>query len=400
MSYDIPQPQIENKPEPRRSSSFPTLAFILCFLFGLWIIPWIAFPISYSINRGAEKAKMEAAIKVFDELKASGDSVPAWAIAPWVVKKVGSAVVGIETRGTQRSTPRQLGERFSGQPRRGQMELVLGEGSGVIIDKEGYILTNFHVVANADAIAVRLSDGREITDVRLVGHDRTTDLAVLKIAVANISSMEWGNSDETEVGEPVLAIGNPFGLSHTVTQGIISAKERYNAIPDTQMVQEFLQTDAAINPGNSGGPLVNIKGELIGINTAIYGQTYQGIGFAIPSVLAKQIYEKIRKSGGEIKHGYLGVEITPISTWYAEQNNVPAGKGIVIRYVLPNSPADKAQLKQGDIILKWGDHEISTSTQFTHTVILTEPLSDVKLLIVREGKEQEISITVGIRPPN
>ena len=396
MSYDIPHSQQEERPEPRRSS-FPTLAFVLCFLFGLWVIPWIAFPISYSINRGAEKAKMEAAMKVFEELKTSGDSVPAWAIAPWAVKKVGPAVVGIETRGTKRSIPRQE-ERISERPRRGRTEFVLGEGSGVIIDEEGFILTNFHVVANADAVAVRLSDGREITDVRLVGYDITTDLAVLKIAVANISSMEWGNSDETEVGEPVLAIGNPFGLSHTVTQGIISAKERYNAIPDTQMVQEFLQTDAAINPGNSGGPLVNIKGELIGINTAIYGQTYQGIGFAIPSVLAKQIYEKIRKSGGEIKHGYLGVEIEPISAWYAEQNQLPPGKGIVVRSVSPNSPADKAQLKQGDIIVKWGEHEINTPTQFTHTVILTEPLSEIDLHIVRDGQPQEIPITVGIRP--
>lgn len=273
-----------------------------------------------------------------------------------------------------------------------------GKGSGVIVDKEGYILTNYHVIAGANEINIRFSDGRKIGGVRLVGFDRTTDLAVLKIETMNLEVMPWGDSDATQVGEPVLAIGNPFGLSHTVTQGIISAKERYNAIPDSRMVQEFLQTDAAINPGNSGGPLVNTQGELIGINTAIYGETYQGIGFAIPSVLAKNVYEQIRKSQGELIHGYLGVYLEPLSESFARQNGLEDEKGAVIQLIGSNSPAEKAGLRANDIITKWGETPVINHTHLTHLVILTPPETQLTVTIVRKGETLEIPVTVGIRP--
>ncbi len=381
----------------RRPSSFPILIFVLCFLFGIWIVPWIALPISYSINRGAEQAKVEAAVDLFKELKSQGIAAPSAAIAPWVVKKVGPAVVGIKTQGVQRGQS-EIIDVFGHSYR--QERQVLGEGSGIIIDEAGYILTNFHVVGSADKVQIALSDGRTVKEdnVQLVGYDQTTDLAVLKINEKNLHAMEWGDSSAIEVGEPVLAIGNPFGLAHTVTQGIISAKERYRALPDAQMVQEFLQTDAAINPGNSGGPLVNISGELVGVNSAIYGETYQGIGFAIPSVLAKKIYEQIRQTKGELIHGYLGINMDPLSDVYAQKNGIPVGKGVVVSTVQEGTPADTAGLKAGDIILQWGDKEIVGLTHLTHEIILTPPGTEVKVLLVRNGEKLEKTVVVGKRP--
>jgi len=369
----------------RRSSSFPLLIFVLCFLFGIWIVPWIAMPISYSINRGVEKAKAEAALELFQELSGKGITIPSEAIIPWVVKKVGPTIVGIKTHGTQ-------------SMRLGPAREIYGEGSGVIIDSEGYILTNYHVVGFADRVHVALSDGREVECEELVGFDETADLAVLKIHEKNLSAMEWGDSDSIEVGEAVLAIGNPFGLAHTVTQGIISAKERYREIPDSPIIQEYLQTDAAINPGNSGGPLVNMRGELVGINTAIYGETYQGIGFAIPSTLAKKIYEQIRQSQGRIVHGYLGITMVPLSEFHAEKNGVKPDKGVVIRTIdNEQSPAGRADLHPEDIILKWGDQEVHSPSQLTHKVILTPPGTEMTVTIVREGEKMEKTVTVGRR---
>ncbi len=385
-------------PRPQRPSSLPFLVLFLCFLFGIWAIPWVAYPISYAINRGAEKAKLEAAKEMLAEMEKAeqaGKSVPQATIIPWVVKKVGPSVVGIKTHEVQQR-PASFNDFFQGR-RSGGYEQVFGEGSGVIVDKEGYILTNYHVVANADEIQVRLSDGRDINKVVLIGYDRETDLAVLKIEVSDLNAMEWGNSDAADVGDAVLAIGNPFGLSHTVTQGIISAKERLNPIPAGPAVQEFLQTDAAINPGNSGGPLVNMQGQLIGINTAIYGETYQGIGFAIPSSLAEKVYKQIRKTGGNLTHGRLGVQLEDVAKSHAEQNGIKSGKGAIIVRVLPNSPAEKAGLEDGDIIVKWGDTDITGSTQLTHSVILTPPNTEVPITVIRNGETIEKTVTVETR---
>ncbi len=393
----IPEP-----PRPQRPSSLPFLVLFLCFLFGIWAIPWVAYPISYAINRGAEKAKLEAAKEMLAEMEKAeqaGKSVPQAAMIPWVIKKVGPSVVGIKTQEVQQRAA-SFNDFFQGR-RAGGYEQVFGEGSGVIVDKEGkesYILTNYHVVGNADEIQVRLSDGRDINKVALIGYDRETDLAVLKIDVSELNAMEWGNSDAAEVGETVLAIGNPFGLSHTVTQGIISAKERLNPIPNGPAVQEFLQTDAAINPGNSGGPLVDSQGQLIGINTAIYGETYQGIGFAIPSSLAKKVYQQIRKNGGNLTHGRLGVELEDVAKSHAEQNGIESGKGALIVNVLSNSPAEKAGLEDGDIIVKWGDADIAGSRQLMHSVILTPPNTEVPITVIRNGEKIEKTVVVGTRP--
>ncbi|MGL6194295.1 MAG: S1C family serine protease, partial [Thermoguttaceae bacterium] len=320
-----------------------------------------------------------------------------WEIAPWVVKKVGPSVVGIKTAGAKPVPVPMRGPR--GENLRIEYEPIFGEGSGVIVDKDGYIITNYHVIATAQAVQIRLSDGRTVEEdkVQLIGFDEATDLAVLKIDVSDLEAIEWGNSDDVEVGETVLAIGNPFGLSHTVTQGIISAKERYSPLPEGPMVQEFLQIDAAINPGNSGGPLVNIQGELIGINTAIYGETYRGIGFAIPSSLARKVYDQIRKTQGNVKHGYMGVELEPLSQSFAEKNKLSVAKGAVVRGVYDRSPAAKADILPGDVIIKFGSHDIDTVVQLTHQIILTPPKTTVEVTLIRKGETLQKNVTLGER---
>ena len=247
-----PEGTFQGVPYPRGNSTtnlFSILVFALCFLLALYLLPSIASQVSYSLTRGSEKAKVEAAKKILSKYQTVESQVP------WVVKRTSPSVVGIQQIG-----PVQIQDDV--------VEDVVGIGSGVIVDADGYILTNYHVIAGTHKYVVLLSDGRRTEDVRLIGFDRKTDLAVLKIGLKDLTPMPWGDSDSLEVGEPVLAIGSPYGLSRTVTQGIISAKERYTQDFGTDpehSAQEYLQTDAAVNPGNSGGALVNMRGEMIGI---------------------------------------------------------------------------------------------------------------------------------------
>ncbi len=199
------------------------------------------------------------------------------------------------------------------------------QGSGVIVDAEGYIITNYHVVDRASEVNVELSDGSK-HQAQVVGTDPATDLAVLKIGAANLTAAPWGKSSDLEVGDPVLAIGNPFGLARTVTAGILSATGRH-AVVENVNYQDFLQTDAAVNPGNSGGPLVNMKGQIVGINTAIVGPTYQGISFAIPSDMVQQVYDQLIKSG-KVARGWLGVSMKELPPEEAEKLGVQRRPGI------------------------------------------------------------------------
>ncbi|MDR3182569.1 MAG: trypsin-like peptidase domain-containing protein, partial [Planctomycetaceae bacterium] len=291
--------------------------------------------------------------------------------------------------------------------------LAVDVGSGVIVDAAGYILTNYHVIANAAQIQIRLNDGRDFP-AELLGQDRITDLAVLKIKADKLPSAVWGDSTKVEAGELAVAIGCPYDLQATVTSGIISATERYNPLPDQRgrlpRMQEFLQTDAAINPGSSGGALVNIQGELIGINTMIYSETggSLGIGFAIPSLMAKKVCEEIIKNG-KMLHGWLGIEMELVSKFDAEQmqplntGTDEAGskpKGAVIRNFHLNSPAKEAGLEIGDIILRWGDKEVNDPLHLSHLVILSSPGTKVPLEIFRNKSKITVEVTLGTRPVN
>src|SRR5437660_9523027 len=234
-------------------------------------------------------------------------------------------------------------------------------GSGVIADPSGYIITNNHVVSKADEIRVLLSDKRELK-AKVVGTDPKTDIAVIQVDAKDLPTIPWADSDRLQVGEYVLAIGNPFGLNQTVTMGIVSAVGRANV--GIAEYEDFIQTDAAINPGNSGGALVNARGELIGINTAIFSQSggYMGIGFAVPSNMVRSVMEQLRK-GGQVVRGYLGVSIQELTQDLAKQFGVSETKGVLISDVLSDSPARRARLERGDVLIEFDGRAVETPTE-------------------------------------
>ena len=270
-------------------------------------------------------------------------------------------------------------------------------GSGVIIDPSGHIVTNNHVVENASQITVTLSDKREF-QAKVVGADPKTDLAVIKIEAKDLPAIKWADYDKLQVGDLVLAVGSPFGLSSTVTLGIISALGRGNVgIAD---YEDFIQTDAAINPGNSGGALVNMNGELIGINTAIFSRTggSEGIGFAIPSSIAVDIVDSLRKSG-KVVRGWMGIAIQEVTPALAKSFKLPEQrKGVLVSDVNDNGPSAAAGLKRGDVIIGYDDKEIQNVSQLRNMVARTGVGRTARVKVLRDGKEQVISVKVAERP--
>ncbi len=266
-------------------------------------------------------------------------------------------------------------------------------GSGVIVASDGYILTNNHVVKGADTIKVILYDKREFKG-KVVGTDPRTDLAVVKIDARNLPTLPLGDSAKLKTGDLVLAIGNPFGLNQTITMGIVSAVGRSNiGLAD---FEDFIQTDAAINPGNSGGALVNTSGELVGINTAIYSTSggYMGIGFAIPSDMAKAVMENIIKHGRVIR-GWLGVTVQDLTPDLAKSLGIKESAGALVSGVETGSPADKAGLKRGDLITGVNGNSVSDSTGLRNVIASTAPGTKVDLRIARNGKEQTVTVLLG-----
>lgn len=264
-----------------------------------------------------------------------------------------------------------------------------GQGSGVIVDKAGYIITNFHVVHGAEKVQVRLSD-RRVAQATVVGADAMTDIAVLKIELDNLIPAEWGDSDKLEVGDLVWALGSPYGLDRSLTFGIISAKARRSgSYISSSPYQEYLQTDAAVNPGNSGGPLVNIEGQIVGINAAIFGSSYQGISFSIPSAIAKDRYEEL-KAKGHIDRAWLGIQPVDVPEEVRTKYGLNLGEGVLVATVQSGAPAGKVGVKVGDVILKWNDHVASDPTLLSRAIAATEIGSTAKLVLVRDaGKEKK-----------
>ena len=268
-------------------------------------------------------------------------------------------------------------------------------GSGVIIDSSGVILTNNHVVAGADEVTVRLADGREFVASE-IKTDPRSDVAVIKIEADNLTPAAIGNSEEAQVGDWVLAIGSPFGLDTTVTAGIVSAKGRG---PNINEREGFIQTDAAINPGNSGGPLVNLHGQVIGINTAISsrGGGFDGVGFAIPIDMAKWVAEQLLETGS-VKRSYLGVGIQPMTDTLAEQFGVDAREGVLINRVFEDTPAEKAKLQVGDIILAVNGEEIHTPIELQGLVERLEAGKTSKFKVIRDDEAITVSVTPALMP--
>ena len=284
-----------------------------------------------------------------------------------------------------------FGERNQQQP---QAQPRQGLGSGVIIDANGYIITNHHVVDGADQIKVDLTDNRTF-DARLVGADPPSDLAVLKIEATNLPVLTLGNSDQTRVGDVVLAIGNPLGVGQTVTMGIISAKGRQTGLSNGSF-EDFLQTDAPINRGNSGGALVSTNSELIGINSQILSPSGGsiGLGFAVPSNMARTVVEQLINAG-RVRRGQLGIVVLRIPSEEASRLGVTQGPGVVVYQVQPGSAADRAGLRTGDVITSLNGTQINEPNTFRNMIAGIAPGSDVALTVRREGREQQVNARLG-----
>jgi len=337
-----------------------------------------------------------------DQTAVPRDGLPRGSFAP-IVDKVAPAVVKIEITATRRSAAMEglpdslrqfFGNQFGGMlpPRSMGPQVEHGLGSGVVITKDGYILTNNHVVDGAKEVKVTLTDGREFT-AKVIGRDPKTDIAVVKIDADNLPVVPLADSSKVKVGDVVLAVGNPFGVGQTVTEGIVSAKNRGNmGIED---YEDFIQTDAAINPGNSGGALVDIDGRLIGINTAILSDSggSQGVGFAVPSDLARTVMESLVKNG-HVTRGYIGVMIQSITPALAQEFNLKAPTGALIGDVVANGPADQAGFKDGDVVTEFNGQKITDSRQLQLTVAETSPGSKVTVKILRDGDSKTLEVTV------
>jgi serine protease Do len=339
-----------------------------------------------------------------------------------VAEKVAPAVVRITTESRPQHPMRMLrGSRGHGGRGGGQQEFgfpdgspfrfffgpggpdvpdrpQMGVASGVIITSDGFIITNNHVVKEASEVRVKLHDGREMT-AKVIGTDESSDLALIKIDAKNLPYLKMSDSSKLRLGEFVLAIGNPFGVGETVTMGIVSAKGRSNVgIVD---YEDFIQTDAAINPGNSGGALVNIQGELVGINTAILSRSGggEGIGFAVPSNMVRPIIEQIREHGS-VRRGWLGVAIQDLTSALASGLEIQEEHGVVISDVLENGPGAKAGLKDGDVVLKLNGEPLSSASQLRNMVAMLGPGAKAKLTLSRKGETKEIEVKLEQKKEN
>jgi serine protease Do len=379
-----------NTPDPTDRGGVPLqaprlkrLLWVFGLLFAVLVTPSVVHEIQYALTSAKEQAQYDFAREHHKDLNLTQNSNASSLLGQFV----GPSVVNVRTA-------------------RGRSE---GQGSGVIVDADGYIITNYHVVEGVDTAEVQLSDGRRGV-ASVIGRDELVDIAVLKTELNDLTPAEWGDSDELDVGEWVWAVGSPFGLQNSITFGIVSAKER-RGIRDVRdirnrrnnLYQEFLQTDAAVNPGNSGGPLVNAEGEVVGINTAIIGDSYQGISFSIPSSIARDSYEQIRR-GGFVKRGWLGVAPRRMTDRDSRRLGLDRDQGVLVVRVEKNTPAADAGIERNDVILSWDGIEYSDPRLMSRSIAATEIGSEVPVEIVREGDDGPdrltLTVTVAVRPPN
>ena len=363
------------------------LLFIVATLKPQWLreAPTLAPTPQVTIQQAAAPGAAQAAAVVRSYAEAARRAMP--------------AVVSIYTTKEIRRAPAledPIFDRFFGDRGQGRAERVAGLGSGVIAAAEGYVLTNHHVVQAADEIAVGLADGRRVAAV-LVGADPETDVAVLRIDARDLPVITLGSSEQLNVGDVVLAIGNPFDVGQTVTMGIVSAVGRNNL--GINRYENFIQTDAAINQGNSGGALVDSNGHLVGINTAIFSRTGGsiGIGFAIPSTLVVQVMDQLIRSG-KVVRGYFGVEPEDLTPDLAEVLKLQRSEGVVLRGVQRTSPAGRAGLEPGDVMLTINGQPVKNSRSMLNQISQLPPGTPARVKVAREGREVEVQVTVGERP--
>jgi len=352
-------------------------------------------PVTASLHQGPASAAAQTAQDGLESLRSQSKAFVS------IARQVLPSVVSITSERTVQVTgmPRGNGFRFFGDPRLERFFEMpdqapqQGSGSGVVVREDGYILTNNHVVRDADEIKVTLEDGRSF-DAELVGTDPKSDVAVIRIQADRLAAVKLGDSDRLEVGEWVLAVGNPFQLSSTVTAGIVSAVGRSNiGLAD---YEDFIQTDAAINPGNSDGALVNLDGEVVGINTAIATRSggSQGVGFAIPINMASRIMESLIKDGRVVR-GWLGVNIQNLNENTAEIFGLDRPRGALVGQVVPGSPADDAGVRQGDVVTEIDGRPVKDVEDLQLKVVAYDPGTRVNLTVLREGREKEIAVRLG-----
>jgi len=362
----------------QRAASRRTLLLFAGFvtLIGLIVWPSMAGRIQYAKTRAELSAIRDAAAGA--ELKSVGK------LFTTLARVIGPSVVNVTSKRRVHTLADEIAA-LRGEAMAGATDESVG--SGVIVESDGVIITNYHVVSQSEEIDVALADGRRFK-AELVGADAATDLAVLRIKATDLPKADWADSDTAEVGEMVWAIGNPFGLDRTITYGIVSAVGRRGVVANP--FQEFLQTDASINPGNSGGPLVDVHGHVMGITTAIVGKGFRGIGFAIPSNTARRVCDEIRATG-HVERGYLGMALR-------ELPQGAAGPGAVVAAVEPRSPAAQAGVKTGDVVLRF-DGEVITEPATLVLLLTRSPVgAAVPVEIIRDGEPMTITVRVGRRP--
>ena len=388
------EPTVVVVSQPQRSTSGRQTG-ALFLLLGIFILllagPFLVGRFVYETKYNELKAGYDVATGTLEHLKARLNDLEL--ASRLVAKKVEPSVVSI----VRTSTRRLGGAEFEGQ------------GSGVIVDPAGYIITNFHVVDGAQTVQVHLSD-RRTAEATVIGSDAMSDIAVLKIDLGNLIAAEWGDSDKLEVGSLVWALGSPYGLERSLTFGIVSAKSRHSrssfapspyAEHSQSPYTEYLQTDAAVNPGNSGGPLVNIEGQIVGINAAIFGPAYQGISFSIPSTLAREKYEEL-KAKGHIDRAWLGIEPLDVPEVVRTKYGLEIGQGVLVGTVRPKAPAGRSGVQPGDVILKWNNHPATDPTLLSREIAATEIGTTAKLVLVRlngnDKQQLSLDVTVERRP--
>lgn len=377
INDDGPPPivnSIEPPPQPvtqQDLSRLRRLLWVFSLLLALLVAPFVVERIQYSLVAAEERAKYDVAREYHSEFNLGKISNASRLLAQYV----GPSVVNVHTHGRNRE----------------------GQGSGVIIDEAGYIVTNEHVVRGIRSAEIMLSDGRR-GSASVVGTDPATDVAVLKTELDDLIAAEWGDSDNLGVGDMVWAVGSPFGLEKSITFGIVSAKERRGS---TGLYQEFLQTDAAVNPGNSGGPLVDVDGKVVGINTAIIGRSYSGISFSIPSEIVKESYEQLRDKGWVLR-GYLGVRPLEVNDQVARKLGLERNQGVFIAQVESDTPASEAGIMASDVILTWNGEEFSDPNLMSRAIAATKIGTVVPVEVIRYGDDGPEKITlqvkVGTRP--
>ena len=399
-----PNPTIPTRPpelEPDKSSTqhaastlrhlAPMGLFGLLVLAVVFVAPFVARNIQYHLTLGRLEAERDMARTQLLDPELQSRLATSSEAFRLVAQAAGPAVGHISIEKIIPASDMSSLSNLEGHPG----VHTQGDGSGVVVDSEGYIVTNHHVVQNAQDIRVKLPDGRRVA-AQLIGEDPMTDLALLKVNETGLVAAMWGDSSNLEVGDWVVAMGSPFGLDRSVTAGILSAKGRRRVVEDIAY-QDFLQTDAAVNPGNSGGPLLNLRGEVVGINTAILGKTFQGVSFAIPSSIAQTVYLRLRHEG-RVQRGWLGVALEEVNSHLAEKYKLNPPHGAHITHVRPGDPAHRAGLQAGDIVLSWQGSPIIDPADFSFQVAQTNVAEEAKITVLRDGQQKTLQVTVGLRP--